>query len=199
MPTSYTAILEEKNNPSFKDFAMRCARAFGALFDMRDYPLDEEIPEEFKPDNYHIEALEKAKASLIAVKNMTMEECFKKAIEEKEKRIESYRKGVEQERKLLSRYVAMRKQVKAWTPPTKDHTRLKEFMLEQLKVSWPSVEFAEEHLWKAESVVIGTNKWKETEIKRLEEDIEYHTEENKKEIERAKERTEWVKQLRKSL
>jgi len=46
-------MLDDKQD--FRTFAMSCARAFGALITMRDEPADAPIPDEFKPDPYHME------------------------------------------------------------------------------------------------------------------------------------------------
>ena len=63
MPTGYTAELMEKGEP-FNRFVMRCARAFGALIDLRDAQMDAPIPEKFEPSDYHVKALAKALAEL---------------------------------------------------------------------------------------------------------------------------------------
>jgi hypothetical protein len=52
MPTGYTAKLMEEGQ-SFPEFAMRCARNFGALIMMRDESLDVPIPEQFEPSDYY--------------------------------------------------------------------------------------------------------------------------------------------------
>ena len=62
MPTGYTApIYEGEENFTFKKFAMRCARNFGALIEMRGEPLDAEIDFDkcFQPSDYYKKALER--------------------------------------------------------------------------------------------------------------------------------------------
>lgn len=41
MPTGYTAIIEERADLSFRDFALRCARGMCACVMQRDDPMDE--------------------------------------------------------------------------------------------------------------------------------------------------------------
>ena len=53
MPTGYTAILFDKPETSFRQYAYVCARAFGALVSMRDESLDVPLPVEIKPDSYY--------------------------------------------------------------------------------------------------------------------------------------------------
>lgn len=54
MPTGYTHKI--KDGMTFKEYALRCARNFGALMDMRDDPMDAPIPI-FTPSGYHEEKL----------------------------------------------------------------------------------------------------------------------------------------------
>jgi hypothetical protein len=60
MPTGYTAKLYD-GDQKFQDFAMECARAFGALIEMRDEPMNAKIPETFEPSEHHVNGLERAK------------------------------------------------------------------------------------------------------------------------------------------
>lgn len=52
MPTGYTAGVKDGTVTDFKAFVMQCARAFGALIDMRDDPSDVPIPKSFAPSSY---------------------------------------------------------------------------------------------------------------------------------------------------
>lgn len=57
MPTGYTANI--KNGITFEEFALDCARNFGALIIMRDEPKDAPIPEQFEASKHHEEATSK--------------------------------------------------------------------------------------------------------------------------------------------
>ncbi len=59
MPTGYTAAVQNGTVTRFADFAMNCARAFGALVELRD-EMDAPIPDTFKPSTHHSESLKKA-------------------------------------------------------------------------------------------------------------------------------------------
>ena len=58
MPTGFTCDI--KDGITFERFALNCARAFGALINMRDDSLDAEIPDEIKPSDHHVKALAEA-------------------------------------------------------------------------------------------------------------------------------------------
>lgn len=198
MPTSYTVLLEEKE-VSFKDFALRCARAFGFLIEMRDEPLDKEIPKEFKPSDYYVKALAKAEATLAEVKSMGEDKCLKMAKKELENKISSLEKYAARDRKLLERYKRMQAKVEAWIPPTEDHQALKKFMLDQLHLSIPDPEYYEKNLQEKKMLIPNAKAWKKAKIEDLNDDIKYYTKRRKQEIELARKSTEWMQQLRKSL
>lgn len=46
MPTGYTYPVCEGKITEFPDFALSCARAFGALISMREEPMDAPLPDE---------------------------------------------------------------------------------------------------------------------------------------------------------
>lgn len=54
--TGYVHNMIDKNQ-NFNEFALSCSRAFGALIQMRDDPINADIPEEIKYDLYHEEKI----------------------------------------------------------------------------------------------------------------------------------------------
>lgn len=140
MPTGYTApIYEGEENFTFKKFAMRCARNFGALIEMRGEPLDAEIDfgKCFQPSDYYKKALERVEKEYQEfLDNPPTEE---KLGEEYDKKVnndfEKFLERKESRNALQERYAAMLEQVKAWEPPTEEHNGLKEFMIRQLQES----------------------------------------------------------------
>ena len=54
MPTGYTSKIGD--DQSFKDFALRCARNFGANILMRDDPMDAEI-KKYEVEPYYMNRL----------------------------------------------------------------------------------------------------------------------------------------------
>ena len=58
MPTGYTIDIYNGKKVTFKDFALNCARAFGACVMQRDDPADEK-PKIMPEESYHTKALKK--------------------------------------------------------------------------------------------------------------------------------------------
>jgi len=196
MPTGYTAKLMESGQ-TFPEFIMGCARAFGALIEMRDSPNDAPIPDKFEPSDYNAKRLISAREELAKLKAMSIEErtAFGETTKTKDvDRKQGYLKKAVVENNRLEDMAA---QVRAWTPPTKDHQGLKDFMLQQIDVSKNGVDYSEKSL--AEAQAKPAPEYYVEAVLSAARDIKYHTEENAKEVERTNSRTEWVQQLRESI
>lgn len=194
MPTGYTAALYEGEPQTFEEYALSCARNFGALILMRDDPMDAPIPE-FAPDTkWHDEKIVEARATLARLETMTSDEAGLEAQAEYEKVMAEWRRANDERRARRVRYTTMLEKVRQWKPPTADHQGLRDFMESQLVDSikfdcslWepPMCETAAEYMVRLHA--------------RAERDIEYHAAEREAEIGRAQSRNEWVRQLRASL
>jgi len=195
MPTGYTCDVQNGKVKSFRDFAMNCARAFGVLVEFRDDP-DAEIPVEFVPSPYHQEKLAEAEARLQEALDMTPGVADQKAKEAYSAALQCYFDQLKTTLQEGKRYAAMMERAMHWKAPTADHVKFKEFMVEQLgsslshdcNVSYtevPTLQTGEEH--------------KLALIEKARRDVKYHAEEWEKDVARAKEKTEWISGLRKSL
>lgn len=195
MPTGYTMELAEKGM-EFNKFVLQCARAFGACIMMRDDPMDAEIPEKFEPSDYHTKELAQAKVSQEKLSVMTKEEKIKFGQEKKKDAINSCSKQITRYKAENSRLLKMESQVKAWRPPA-DIINLKNFILDQIKISLHDLTYYCEEI----KVVEGKTPidFYDDTVASVIWDIIYHTEEDVKECNRAKERTVWIQQLRASL
>lgn len=194
MPTGYTAGVQDGSITEFKDFAMQCARTFGALVMMRDDPMDSPIPK-FEPHtSYHDKAEAEARALLIELDAMTVDTLSKRWNAEREESMQRWEESEAKRKEQRARYEAMLVQVYAWNPPTSDHTGLKDFMVKQLE---ESIEF-DARPWPP-PVMESPSNWFTRKKVEAERDIAYHVAERKKEIERTEGRNQWVKQLRDSL
>ena len=178
------------------EFTLQCARAFEALIDLRDSPSDAPIPEEIKPHtHYHDEAITRAQKRLKRLQSLSakqIEADYHRYLRD----TEAFHLSSAERRELMRQpYEAMITKVKRWSPPTRDHEGLKAFMLEQLR---ESIRFdcapgpkpmkpKPKATWHRERVAIARR------------DIAYHKSERDDEIERAAERTRWIKMLRASL
>ena len=195
MSTGLTAPLYEGKQISFKEFAMRCARGFNFLANMRDEPLDARIPDEFQPSNYHLDSLKVAKKHLAKIEKWSNAQVEKKAKKIYDDAIKSNEENRKEEEEILKNYMAMLKQAIEWTSPSKDHDNLKDFMIKQI------VESIREdclHAPTAPLKLLGS-RYRKQSVRNAKEDIAYHTKEYKKEVLRIKERNEWVRALRYSL
>ena len=196
MPSGYTEPIAK--GISFKQFIMGCARAFGACVSLRDDSADTPIPDEFKPSDYHRKELAKARAALARTQAMTNRQAHAAAQAEFRKRSAEHKQHITKAKALRRKYEAMFRQVQQWTPPTAEHTGLKDFMAKQITESIGfdcDTAYYEEH----RPAHLAGPAWRTERIVQLGHDIAYHTAEHAAEVARAAERTAWVKALRESL
>lgn len=195
MPTGYTASVQDGSITDFSVFAMRCARAFGALVMMRDEPHDASIPTEFLPSTYNAEALVKAQAEIRRLEAMTEDEIQAAASKDFADRTVSWENLKKERMEHRARYNAMLEKVLLWTPPSDDHQELKKFMIQQLQ---ESIRFD----CSAECpppVQVASRDWYAKAVMAAQHDLIYHAEADKKERERTAARNKWVADLRASL
>lgn len=194
MPTGYTADVVDGKVTEFRDFALQCARAFGALIMMRDEPFSAKIPDEIAQDtSYYDGRIADVEDTLAELQDMTDAEAtaaaqaaYDKAVAYRE---EYLRKQIIEENRIN----AMLAKVHAWKPPTPDHAEMKSFMTQQLTISLPG-----DYMPSVPPLLDGPT-WRGEEIKRAAKDLAYYRTELAKEIERANGRNGWLKALRGSL
>lgn len=196
MPTGYTADVMNGKVVDFRQFAMQCARAMGACVMMRDEPWDAPIPEKFEASDYHAKRLQEAKDKLVSLQAMTPDDVEAACMADYEKRSSerrAYREGQQAENARLD---VMERAVLDWMPPTANHVGMKDFMLEQIRISRHEVG----SLDRFDPIErLSPSDWHQKQIEIAHRDIGYHAGEHVKEVERAASRTMWVKQLRESL
>ena len=195
MPTGYTAKVQK--GISFEEYALDCARAFGALVTMRDEPSDKEIPEKLIPDDYHLKAKVLLEEELSTLKALTEVEADKLAFENyitEELRREDRLKELAL---IEERYNVMLSKVESWVAPTKDHDNLKEFMTSQLV---DSIDFDCGTSYSDTPTIrmTGTQYRSEREAE-LYKEISYHLKSYSEEVKRTDERNKWIEELRNSL
>lgn len=196
MPTGYTAILGEKEDVSLKEFAMQCARNFGACIEMRDLPLSEPIPEKFEPSPFYQKRYEESKKELddfmaMEDKKGFLERDYERYVELEKNR---HKKAMEERTKLRERYERMLCKVIAWNPPSDEHIELKKFMANQIQesIKW---DCRDSELWLAPK-----EEWcnVESHIERLKKDVNYYETQLMKEQYRYDSMNKWMKLLRES-
>src|SRR4051812_1949420 len=127
MPTGYTAKIYENKPISFEDFALECARAFGACIMQREENSDVK-PKLNEESNYHSEALDKAKKELDEFLNTKRTKLALDFAEDQQKSIKDANDSIKKITEMRKRYEKMIVEVEKWIPPTKDHVNLKSFM-----------------------------------------------------------------------
>lgn len=196
MPTGYTADLYEGKEVGFPEFVLQCARAFGATITMRDDPWDAPIPDEFRPSDYHAVAAEAARQALAEVEKWTPSRAEQAARRDHQTALDAYESYRTDRAAMRERYEVMLARVSEWEPPTLGHRELKKFMQDQLR---ESIDFDTKVDRYPSPVQQSGNAFKVQQTAKYRRDVEYHEQHYAEEVERARERSEWVRQLRQSL
>ena len=191
MPTGYTTDIYNGKKVAFKDFALNCARAFGACVMQRDDPADEK-PKIQPEESYHTKALKRLGK---------FKKPSKKQFETFIKRSIADNKEIINKKKALEKaYSEMIEKAAKWTPPTTEHEELKDFMLKQLVESkqWDCGVDS----YESELVSLSAMTYEDYAAKKLAEhnrSIEYHKEYEAKDLFNIKQRNKWIKDLYDSL
>lgn len=196
MPTGYTDAIQK--GADFPAFAWLCARAFGALVMMRDDSLDAPIPKKFKPSDYHSKAIVKIKRELAKLRGLPGQKVYNLAKADYDAAVASMEEGIRKAEETRAQYEAVLKEARAWTPPTSDHVGLKEFMIKQIEDSI-NFDCDTTYYQNHKPAKLSGSQWLLQKVQSLEKDLEYHKQENIKEIERTDSRNGWIAALRKSI
>jgi hypothetical protein len=197
MPTGYTDIIySSKGEVKFRDFALRCARAFGATIHQRDENLDSN-PRLREVYFYHAEQAEKDMAELNRLNHLNKHDIAQKIETEYQECCNDWERSCKKEARLLFEYTAMLANAEAWEPPTKEHKALKQFMIDQIKESIRCDTGFRMRQQKPQKP--NTDKWLTNNIGWLEESILRHQQEQIKENERVANANKWLDDLVHSL
>jgi len=195
MPSGYTASIYEGEDPSFRNFTLTCARAFGALIDLRDEPMSAEVPELERRD-YSFEWAMRAATELAEVQSWAPRTARRKAAAAHQAELDYREQSAQKKADLLDKYVDMLGQVIAWEPPTPEHEELQKFMIEQLE---NSIDFDCSPYPRDPAVRLTGAQYKAARIADLTEEIERSKESFADEVLRHHDRTQWVENLVNSL
>jgi hypothetical protein len=103
VPTGYTATLNH-GEQTFPDFALHCARAFGALVSLRDESSDTPIPEVIEPSPYELEYLEKTRVKLFELTELSFSQWADRQDEELAEQLRVKQEANERSAALRVRY-----------------------------------------------------------------------------------------------
>lgn len=196
MPTGYTADVADGKITSFKEYALQCARAFGACITLRDEPLSSEIPE-FEADDYYLKSLQEEKqrlAEFMAMNQEQRQELYQKQCDNNKKIAEE---EIERIAKVRERYEAMLAKAKAFKPPSAKHHSFAIFLVEQLEESIRH-DCNSDYYSKLQEYP-KYEEWEKEYISDLEWSINYYEEAYKKNLKNVEDRNKWVKQLKEAL
>lgn len=196
MPTGYTAAI--KDGITFKQYALSCARAFGALIEMRDKPSDAPIPEKLKASQYNAErAAAAACLRLAELEGMTAEQAKRAAANEWDEAETRRAVRLQEIADQRAKYEAMLAAARAWVAPTPDHEGMKKFMCEQIEqsIDWDcDTKYHDKPTERLTGAV-----WKARAVAAAHKDVAYHTKGQAEEDERTANRNAWIDALRNSL
>lgn len=185
-----------ESDQTFREFALSCARAFGACVELREEPIHGDIPE-FRPSLRSLQKAEEAKSERQRLLDMSDEDRIKFGQAKKEEEIASAEKYLAKELVQNLRLSLMRDHVLAWKAPSSEHTGLRDFMLDQLKISANSLEYSEKIIREAKASF--ARDYYDRALKGADRDIEYHEKAQIEENQRTFKRNRWVKELKASL
>lgn len=197
MPTGYAAVLLDKPETTFEQWALLCARAFGALVTMRDDDMNAPIPEELKPSTYAAEHAEASKVKYQKLLQMDSAAQQKYGEEKQREDIASIRRCMEQNAAQDNTLNAMLAKVVKWEPPTTEHQGMKDFMLEQLRISKHGDDWTADELRRLEAKSAMGFYWDD--VAREAKNITYYEKSQREENERTAGRNKWLRDLRDSL
>lgn len=168
---------------------------------MRDDPLGKTIDIESlcKPSPFYAEQVANDEARLERLRGMTREELVESRRSKLKRDIAGYEKTARERAQIDARLDEMTATAEAWEPPSGHHDRLKEFMLEQLRMSKAG------DLWSKE-VERATKALEELDdydtaemIREAETRLDYSKKQLASEEARQTERRKWLTQLLESV
>lgn len=200
MPTGYTAILIDEPETTFAEFAMRCARNFGACVMQRDDGLDVPLSLAEQPSDFYSNRHREASERLAWLENATDEQLAAEQAEAIRKAREYHDSEIVKHDALWNVLTSMKMRVSTWVPPSADHCGLKKFMLEQLESTMAfdcDTSYHVEQLKKLRE--LPASEYRQQQLAKAVHDEQYHLIEYAKEVERVNARNEWKRQLIDSL
>jgi len=202
MPTGYTDGVRSGEVTSFAEYALECARAFGALIMLRDEPKGIPIPE-LEPDEHYIKNKDDAARELLEIRTRTPDDWRKAYHQYAEETIARREESLARIAEERARCTAMLEKARMFKPPSNEHANYAKFLCSQLEesIAWDcSTKFYDEltvepfEKWKNSTEEMA---WRRLDMasKSLSDEIERCSDE----IERYRSRNEWVRQLREAI
>lgn len=191
MHSFYTEILmDPEKEVTFRDFALRCAHAFGALSHLQEVVLDPMPPEE---DPYFQQRLDRTKERLTRLEGLLAEDISREAEAYNERQQEQWKAEVGRSMRDKRQCRKMLAEVEAWVPPTEDHVQLKDLMRDQIKTILAMTRSSQP------PSILSASQWYTQEISQAKNAVANATQGLQQEKDRVQKATEWILRLKESL
>lgn len=198
MPTAYSNLIQE--GATFQEYALACARNFGALVEMRDDPMDAPIPDSFPVSSYGQECLARALEEKEKYDFYTNEDWIAQFQEYKKKQFEYAEKTILQKLETREKYEKMLEKVRKYVPPTEDHVNYAQFLESQIveSIEWDCrMDYYEDLI-----LELKFQHWREYKEEMIEGnlgDIERAEKYLEGDKDRGEDRSDWIRQLKESV
>ena len=200
MPSYYTADICNEKDISFQEFALKCARAFGAFVHMRDEPLNTTLSRPTLSD-YHTNEIKNIENEFALFLKSSTEQRKKMFEIEMKKEEAYYLREIEKEKQIKNKYLALINDVKAYKPQSKELKEFKNFMFDQLidsmKYDCSNEDWYNKSIQSVKEETFET--WEEEQMNLYNSKLAYQKEALKKEKESIELTNKWIDELYKSL
>lgn len=201
MPTGYTEKVQKGEITELKDFALQCARAFGACIMQRDDDPNE-LPKLLSTDSYHLNVLQELQKRKTNLSKRSRKRFIQQEKNNTKRYIRENLEMIAEQANDEIRYKNILQQVENWQPPTNDHNELKKFMIQQLEdsIEWDCNNSYNMAALKEYNALTDED-YNDMYDKRMEEvnkKIDYHMIQHSNQIKNIEEKNRWITELYKS-
>jgi hypothetical protein len=174
-------------------------RAFGATIHMRDDDMSKEYEPRI-PSKYHADELRKAKEKLLMAESLKDASIIKMRTKELNENKKYHIERIKESRIVKSRLEDFLHKAMEFNAPTPDHQGLKDFMVNQLRITIDGDGNSRYHEEKLSEIEIELKKIDANQVRLMliqdaTKDIAYHLKEHKEELVRCAKSNLWVKTL----
>lgn len=194
MVTGFTWKLYEGDDETFSGFVLRCARGLSECLHQKDEPLDE--PPRLREIDEN--GLDEIIAAVDRLKMLTTMSCEESTVAARREYVAALDRHIDEEwttYERICRYEDMLKMVLEWEPPTRGHSHLKEFMIDQLVGSIEDYG----NYWRFIPPTLSGESWRRQQIGAALLDIRDYAVWHKEHINRVKRDNAWITALYESL
>lgn len=181
--TGYTSLIQSGKVTTATDFLKTCLRNFGVLAELRDERLSPDIPREIKKDDFYAKRLVESKKKLECLLNTTDEEWKAMLADDIKDTEEALANEIREVEEFAGRLNAIKAEIDKWECDPL-YKGVKEFALEQIRLSMPSVStWNRDHLERLKAITF--EEYRDERIRFVRKDIDMYEESAKAESNRG--------------